>query len=60
MIASHLKQINQQTVSREIEFSGVGLHKGLHADIKILPSDPDTGITFIRTDIKENNIIKAL
>ena len=32
----------------------------MHADIKILPSDLDTGITFIRTDIKENNIIKAL
>ena len=60
MIASHLKQINQQTLLREIEFSGIGLHKGLHADIKIVPSDLDTGITFIRTDIEKNNIIKAL
>ena len=60
MIANHLKQINQQTLLREIEFSGIGLHKGLHADIKIVPSDLDTGITFIRTDIEKNNIIKAL
>ncbi len=63
MIAGHKKQINQQTIKNTIIFSGIGLHSGLKSNVTIVPSKPDTGIKFIRTDIKTKdniNVIEAL
>ena len=60
MIASNLLEKKQQTIRNEISFSGVGLHLGKRAKVKIKPGEPDTGISFIRTDFKKNNEIKAL
>ncbi len=63
MIAGHKKQINQQTIKNKIIFSGIGLHSGLRSNVTIVPSKPDTGIKFIRTDIKtedNSNVIEAL
>ncbi len=51
---------NQRTLKSELTFSGIGLHSGKIANVRISPNDPDTGITFIRTDIKKDNEIKAL
>ena len=60
MIAySNINQ-NQQTINKEITFSGIGLHSGKKADVIIRPSKEDSGITFIRTDIKNNNVIEAI
>ena len=50
----------QKTLAAEIIFSGVGLHSGKKANVKILPDIPSSGITFIRSDLKSNNSIKAL
>tara|TARA_B100000287_G_scaffold80205_1_gene72609 strand:+ start:803 stop:1723 length:921 start_codon:yes stop_codon:yes gene_type:complete len=49
--------LNQKTVKNTISFQGVGLHSGKLADIKINPSNPNTGIVFKRVDLKENNLI---
>jgi len=49
--------LNQKTIKKEIELSGVGLHSGQKVSINIKPSDPNTGIVFKRIDIKENNIV---
>jgi UDP-3-O-[3-hydroxymyristoyl] N-acetylglucosamine deacetylase len=49
----------QNTTSKIIEFKGIGLHSGLESKIKILPADKNNGIVFKRTDLNENNIIKA-
>ena len=49
--------LNQKTISEPIKFSGIGLHTGKPADMKILPSEPNTGIVFKRVDLKSNNII---
>ena len=49
----------QKTLIEPLEFKGVGLHSGLESIIKILPADDDFGIIFKRTDLKENNIVKA-
>ena len=46
-----------KTVKNTISFQGVGLHSGKLADIKINPSNPNTGIVFKRVDLKENNLI---
>ena len=45
--------LNQKTIKKEISFKGVGLHSGVISNIKIRPSQPNTGIIFIRTDIKK-------
>jgi len=49
--------LNQKTIKQKIAFKGVGLHSGLDINLIIKPAEPNTGIIFIRTDLKENNII---
>ena len=60
MIANSNNQTNQQTIKNEIIFFGISLHSGIHANVKITSDRPNSGITFIRTDLKENNTIKAI
>lgn len=41
----------ETTVEREVAASGIGLHHGVQASIRIRPAPPGTGIVFIRTDL---------
>jgi UDP-3-O-[3-hydroxymyristoyl] N-acetylglucosamine deacetylase len=54
-----MQKIYQTTLSDYINFEGIGLHSGKKSKIKVLPGAVDQGIVFKRTDIKENNLIKA-
>jgi UDP-3-O-[3-hydroxymyristoyl] N-acetylglucosamine deacetylase len=49
--------LNQKTINENISFKGVGLHSGLEVNLAIKPAEPNTGLIFKRTDLKENNII---
>ena len=49
--------LNQKTIKEILNFRGVGLHSGLDANLTIHPAEPNTGIMFKRTDIKDNNIV---
>jgi len=49
----------QKTISKQTQFKGIGLHCGLESVVKIIPADENFGIVFKRTDLKQNNIIKA-
>ena len=49
--------LNQKTIKKKISIEGVGLHTGKFVKLKLIPSAPNTGITFKRTDIKNSNII---
>ena len=49
--------LNQKTLRRLVKFKGVGLHTGKKVSMIIYPSKPNTGITFKRIDLKNNNII---
>jgi len=49
--------LNQKTINKKISLSGVGLHTGKLAELNLLPSAPNTGIVFKRTDLKEKNIV---
>ena len=51
--------LTQKTLKRSITLSGVGIHTGVKSNLKIYPALPNTGINFIRTDLKKNNIIRA-
>ena len=52
-----MSSLNQKTIKENITFKGVGLHSGLNVNLIIKPAEPNTGIIFKRTDLKENNII---
>lgn len=48
----------QKTIKDIITFEGVGLHSGKNARIRIIPSEPNTGIIFKRVDlVEEQNLI---
>merc|ERR1712138_98083 len=47
----------QNTVNSKISFSGVGIHNGKAVSINLLPADENTGVVFVRTDLKKNNVI---
>jgi len=49
--------LSQKTVKSNISFNGIGLHTGNIVNLIIKPAQPNNGITFKRTDLKENNII---
>ena len=52
-----MSYLNQKTVKAPISFSGVGLHTGVFSNLTIKPANPNSGILFIRTDLKDNNIV---
>ena len=49
--------LSQKTLNSNVKFNGIGLHTGKEVSINILPSEPNTGILFKRTDLKDNNIV---
>jgi len=51
--------MKQRTIKSQVSISGIGIHSGVHTNVKLLPSKENSGIMFVRTDIKENNIIHA-
>ncbi len=46
-------------IKKEIEISGIGLHTGAHANMKIKPGIEGSGIQFVRTDHNPPSVIKA-
>jgi len=52
-----VSELNQKTVKKSVNFSGVGLHSGRLTNIFIKPADPNSGIIFKRTDLKNNNLL---
>jgi UDP-3-O-[3-hydroxymyristoyl] N-acetylglucosamine deacetylase len=52
-------QVYQRTIAKEVSFSGIGLHTGRKVNVVLSPAPPDTGIVFIRTDLKGAPSIKA-
>lgn len=49
----------QHTIKSEITISGAGIHTGQAVNIRLKPSDPNTGIVFQRIDLPGKPIIKA-
>ncbi len=49
----------QKTIARPIQFSGIGLHTGLIANVTIKPAPENFGIQFCRTDINPSLYIPA-
>ena len=50
----------QQTIAEPLSIKGIGLHTGINISMQLYPAEADYGIKFIRKDLHNNNIIKAL
>ena len=57
---SNTSSNQQQTISKPVSISGIGLHTGIQVTMKLYPAKVDYGIKFIRKDIKDHNVIEAL
>ncbi len=60
MIDTNINNNYQQTIESPLDIKGVGLHSGLPISMKLIPAEVDYGINFFRTDIKKNNLIRAI
>ena len=49
--------LSQSTIANKVSLSGIGVHTGSPVNIRILPSQPNSGIIFKRTDLKLNNLV---
>jgi len=49
----------QKTILKEVALSGAGIHTGNKVNITFKPAECDSGVTFIRADIKGQPRIKA-
>ena len=54
-----MQDIYQKTLSKNVKFSGIGLHSGKSCSINVIPAKEDEGIVFKRVDLKKNNLIRA-
>ena len=52
-----MSYLTQKTIKKSVSFSGVALHSGHLVNICVKPAEPNFGIVFKRTDIKNNNLI---
>ena len=52
-----MSKLKQKTILNSIKFSGVGLHSGKDVSMTINPAEPNAGIIFKRTDLKNNNLV---
>jgi UDP-3-O-[3-hydroxymyristoyl] N-acetylglucosamine deacetylase / 3-hydroxyacyl-[acyl-carrier-protein] dehydratase len=51
--------MEQRTIKKSIELSGVGLHTGVQVKLKFKPAPTNIGVNFIRVDVKDSPMIKA-
>ena len=58
--SSKKNHAQQTTLKNKLFFSGVGIHNGKAVSMSLEPGEPNSGIIFERTDIKQNNEIKAV
>jgi UDP-3-O-[3-hydroxymyristoyl] N-acetylglucosamine deacetylase / 3-hydroxyacyl-[acyl-carrier-protein] dehydratase len=49
----------QRTVKETVEYKGVGLHSGKEIKITVRPAEPGNGVTFVRTDLENQPVVRA-
>ena len=53
------RTVPQKTIAKESSLTGVGLHTGQNVTLTFKPAPSNTGLVFIREDIKGDNLIEA-
>lgn len=52
--------MQQKTFENKTEIKGIGLHSGCESRLVFNPAPENSGIVFVRSDMKENNVFPAL
>ena len=52
--------LKQRTLRNSIKAVGIGLHTGKNINMELIPTEANTGINFIRTDVDKNLVIPAV
>lgn len=51
--------LNQRTIAKKVEITGIGIHSGKKVTMTLHPAEADFGIQFRRVDLKNSPILKA-
>jgi len=51
--------MKQRTIGKELSYSGIGLHSGVVSTITFKPAPPNSGVKFIRKDIRNPPVVEA-
>ena len=51
--------LKQRTLRNSIKAVGIGLHTGKNINMELIPSEANSGINFIRTDVDKNLVIQS-
>ena len=52
--------MQQKTFENKTEIRGIGLHSGCESKLVFNPASENSGIVFVRSDMKDNNVFPAL
>jgi UDP-3-O-[3-hydroxymyristoyl] N-acetylglucosamine deacetylase len=52
VLEGHMTALSQRTIRQKVSTQGIGLHSGVLTELTLLPAPPDSGITFVRTDVE--------
>lgn len=52
------RTVKQRTIGKAVTATGIGLHSGEKVSIHLFPAPENSGITYVRTDLNPNAIIK--
>lgn len=55
-----MKDRVQHTLEEAFSYQGIGLHSGKSVTLRFLPGEENTGLVFIRTDLPNQPMVKAL
>ncbi|HXV00554.1 MAG TPA: UDP-3-O-acyl-N-acetylglucosamine deacetylase [Caulobacteraceae bacterium] len=50
-----MSPFSQVTLARPVSFEGVGIHTGRVTAVTLRPAGPDSGVRFLRTDVKDRD-----
>ena len=45
--------MKQRTIKNQVSISGIGIHSGVHTNVKLLPSKENSGIMFVEQILKK-------
>ncbi len=52
------KTAQQTTITRPMDYHGIGLHSGENCAVSLLPAEPDTGIVFIKGGVEIPGLVE--
>lgn len=51
MVCNYIYRMNQTSIAKSVDISGVGLHTGVDVNLRLKPAPENTGYIFVRTDL---------